>query len=133
LGGRAAEEIIFSDISTGAHNDLARATDIAKSMIMEYGMSEDLGQVYMAAEKRSQFLDLGLKEGGDYSEATAEIIDKEIRGIIAREYSRALEILRGKKDILVKGAKLLLEKEKIDGDEIRALMSNITPPGLPLH
>jgi cell division protease FtsH len=128
LGGRAAEEIIFGDISTGAHNDLARATDIAKSMITEYGMSEDLGQVYMSSEKRPQFLDLGFREGGDYSEATAEIIDKGIRGIIAHEYSRALEILRSKKDILVKGAKLLLEKEKIDGDEIRALMSNITPP-----
>jgi cell division protease FtsH len=123
LGGRAAEEIIFSDISTGAHNDLARATDIAKSMIREYGMSEDLGQVYMSSEKRSQFLDMGLREGSDYSDATAEIIDKEIRGIITREYSRALEILRSKKDILVKGAHLLLEKEKIDGAEIKALMA----------
>jgi cell division protease FtsH len=131
LGGRAAEEIIFSDISTGAHNDLARTTDIAKSMITEYGMSEDLGQVYMSSEKRSQFLDLGLKEGGDYSEATAEIIDKDIREIIAREYSRALEILRAKKDILIKGAQLLLEREKIDGDEIKALMADTIPSDHP--
>jgi len=123
LGGRAAEEIIFGDISTGAHNDLARATDIAKSMIREYGMSKSLGQVYLSPEKRPQFLDMGKREGGDYSEATAELIDQEIREIISTEYARALEILRSKKDVLIKGAQLLLEKEKIDGSEIRALLA----------
>ncbi|MFH1080607.1 MAG: ATP-dependent zinc metalloprotease FtsH [Pseudomonadota bacterium] len=122
LGGRAAEEITFGDISTGAHNDLARATDIAKSMIREYGMSANLGQVYLSPEKRPQFLDLGMREGGDYSEATAEMIDLEIRAIIAHEYDRALNILKANKDVLEKGAKLLLEKEKIDGEEIRELM-----------
>ncbi len=91
LGGRAAEEIVFGDISTGAHNDLARATDIAKSMIREYGMSASLGQVYLSQEKRSQFLDVGRREGGDYSEATAQMIDQEIRGIISEseEYKKA--------------------------------------------
>ena len=123
LGGRAAEEIIFGDISTGAHNDLARATDIAKSMIREYGMSTTLGQVYLSPERRPQFLDMGTREGGDYSEATAEMIDREIREIIAGEYARALDILRSRKDILVRGALLLLEKEKIDGEEIKALMA----------
>jgi cell division protease FtsH len=123
LGGRAAEEITFGDISTGAHNDLARATDIAKSMIREYGMSANLGQVYLSPEKRPQFLDMGMRQGGDYSEATAELIDREIRQIIAGEYGRALDILKAKKDVLEKGARLLLEKEKIDGKEIRALMS----------
>ncbi|MCX5841220.1 MAG: ATP-dependent zinc metalloprotease FtsH, partial [Deltaproteobacteria bacterium] len=81
LGGRAAEEIVFGDISTGAHSDLSRATDIAKSMIREYGMSAKLGQVYLSPEKRPQFMDLGMREGGDYSEATAEMIDQEIREI----------------------------------------------------
>jgi cell division protease FtsH len=122
LGGRAAEAITFSDISTGAHNDLARATDIARSMIREYGMSVSLGQVYLSPEKRPQFLDLGMQQGGDYSEATAELIDREIREIITGEYNRALDILKAKKDALEKGARLLLEKEKIDGEEIRALM-----------
>ncbi len=122
LGGRAAEAITFGDISTGAHNDLARATDIARSMIREYGMSVSLGQVYLSPEKRPQFLDLGMQQGGDYSEATAELIDREIREIITGEYNRALDILRAKKDALEKGARLLLEKEKIDGEEIRALM-----------
>ncbi|MCX5839437.1 MAG: ATP-dependent zinc metalloprotease FtsH [Deltaproteobacteria bacterium] len=123
LGGRAAEEIIFGDISTGAHNDLARATDIARSMIREYGMSATLGQVYLSPEKRPRYLDMETREGGDYSEATAEMIDREIREIIASEYARALDILRSRKDILVEGARLLLEKEKIDGEEIRVLMA----------
>jgi cell division protease FtsH len=123
LGGRAAEEIIFGDISTGAHSDLSRATDIAKSMIREYGMSAKLGQVYLSPEKRPQFMDMGMREGGDYSEATAEMIDQEIREIISSEYTRALDILKSKQDILEKGAQLLLEKEKIDGEEIKALMA----------
>jgi cell division protease FtsH len=123
LGGQAAEEIIFGDISTGAHSDLSRATDIAKSMIREYGMSAKLGQVYLSPEKRPQFMDLGMREGGDYSEATAEMIDQEIREIISSEYTRALDILKSKQDILEKGAQLLLEKEKIDGEEIKALMA----------
>lgn len=123
LGGRAAEEIIFGDISTGAHNDLSRATDIAKSMIREYGMSASLGQVYLSQEKRPQFLDMGKREGGDYSEATAQMIDQEIRGIISGEYKKALEILNSKKGVLIKAAQLLLEKEKIEGDDIKVLLA----------
>jgi cell division protease FtsH len=124
LGGRAAEEIIFGDISTGAHNDLARATDITKSMIKEYGMSDRLGQVYFSHEKRQQFLDLGIQETADYSNATAEAIDEEISKIIAEEYARAVEILKSKRSTLEKGAVLLLEKEKIEGPELKALVDN---------
>ena len=122
LGGRAAEEITFGDISTGAHNDLSRATDIAKSMIKEYGMSSKLGQVYLAHDKRSPYLDIGMPSGGDYSEATSEAIDNEIQQIISSQYTVALDILKGRKEVLDQGAKLLLEKEKIDHDEIEALM-----------
>ena len=122
LGGRAAEKIIFKDISTGAHNDLAKATNIAQSMIKEYGMSSKLGQVYFAAEKRSLFLETGMQGPGEYSEATAKLIDEEVREIIEQEFSRALEILNKRKNILEKGALLLLDKEKIDGDELKALM-----------
>jgi cell division protease FtsH len=124
LGGRAAEEIIFGDISTGAHNDLARATDIMRSMIREYGMSEKLGQVYLAGEKQPLYLGTGMREVGDYSEATSEIIDQEIRESIRHQYDRALSILREKKDVLIRGARLLLEKEKIDGEEIRSLLAS---------
>jgi cell division protease FtsH len=123
LGGRAAEEIVYGDVSTGAHNDLSRATDIAKSMVREYGMSEALGQVYLARDKRPQFLDMGLGEGGDYSPATAEAIDQEVREIIGREYRRARDILTDKKAVLLKGAQRLLAQEKIDGEEIRALLA----------
>jgi cell division protease FtsH len=122
LGGRAAEEIVFGDISTGAHNDLSRATEIAKSMIKEYGMSEGLGQVYLSPERRSLYLDPGAREGGDYSDETARTIDREIKGIIDAQYMRARDILQEKKDFLVRGATLLLEKEKLDGEEIKALL-----------
>jgi cell division protease FtsH len=122
LGGRAAEEIIFSDISTGAHNDLSRATDIAKSMVKEYGMSDSLGQVYLAHDRRSQFMDFGMENRGDYSESTAQAIDSEIQQIISSQYKVALDILKDRRDTLVKGAQLLLDKEKIDHDEIKALM-----------
>ena len=122
LGGRAAEEIVFEDISTGAHNDLARATDIARSMVKEYGMSEKMGQVYFAREKRNQFLNIPMEGAVEYSEATAELIDSEVREIINNQYSRTMEILKERREILDNGAKILLEKEKIEGTELKALM-----------
>ena len=122
LGGRAAEEIIFSDISTGAHNDLSRATDIARSMVTQYGMSAKAGQVYLAPEKRSRFLDVpGFESPVEYSEATAEMIDAEIKEIIQEQYMVALDILRGKRPLLEKGAVILLEKETITGSELQEL------------
>jgi cell division protease FtsH len=122
LGGRASEELIFGDISTGAHNDLAKATDIARSMVKEYGMSEKLGQVYFARERKPLFLEAGPYGSNEYSEATAELIDQEVRHIISQQYAKAQEILKDKKEVLLKGAELLLEKEKIDGEELKALM-----------
>jgi cell division protease FtsH len=122
LGGRAAEEIVFEDISTGAHNDLARATDIARSMVKEYGMSAKLGQVYFAREKRNQFLNLPMEGAVEYSEATAELIDSEVKQIITDQYSEAMDILREKREILDQGANILLEKEKIEGEELKAFM-----------
>jgi len=122
LGGRAAEDIVFGDISTGAHNDLSKATDIARSMVKEYGMSSTIGQVYFSREKRPLFLEAGMPAGGEYSEATAEMIDKELKEIISAQYKRALDILKEKKDVMDKGAEVLLEKEKIDGEELKALL-----------
>jgi cell division protease FtsH len=122
LGGRAAEEIVFDDISTGAHNDLAKATDIARSMVKEYGMSDKVGKVYFSNEKRAAFLNVYGEGASDYSEATAELIDREVRQIIDEQYTRAQEILKEKRDILDKAAKVLLEREKIDGEELKALM-----------
>ena len=122
LGKNKAKIYMQEDISTGAHNDLARATDIARSMVKEYGMSNKIGQVYFAREKRSQFLNIPMEGAGEYSEATAELIDTEVREIINVQYSRAIKIIGEKREILVKGAKILLEKEKIEGEELKALI-----------
>jgi cell division protease FtsH len=128
LGGRAAEALVFGDISTGAHNDLAKATDIARSMVKEYGMSEKVGQVYFASEKRPLFLDAGFAGRAEYSEATAELIDQEVRGLISEQYARASGILKERREVLDQGAHLLLEKEKIDGETLKTLMEGRALP-----
>ncbi|PKN29202.1 MAG: cell division protein FtsH [Deltaproteobacteria bacterium HGW-Deltaproteobacteria-21] len=124
LGGRAAEALIFGDVSTGAHNDISRATDIARSMVTEYGMSSKVGQVYFSREKRPLFLDvtMGMRNEVEYSEATAQLIDQEVRQIMDEQYKVAFEILKEKKEFLEKAVHLLLEKEKIHGDELKVLM-----------
>jgi len=124
LGGRAAEEMIFKDISTGAHNDLAKATDIARSMVTEYGMSEKAGQVYYKNEPHAMFLQQGLHRNtrGEYSDETAHIIDREVRNIIDLQYTVAMKLLDEKKDILEEAAIELLKKEKIDGRYLEELI-----------
>ena len=128
LGGRAAEDIVFDDISTGAHNDLSRATDIARSMVKEYGMSQELGQVYFSPKAQSPFLNPNQESGGEYSEMTAHLIDKEIRKIIDEQYKRALGILESKRDILERAAEKLLKNEVIEGDELKALADVVSNP-----
>jgi cell division protease FtsH len=128
LGGRAAEQIVSGDISTGAHNDLSRATDIARSMVKEYGMS-NVGQVYYAPNRRAQFLGTMPEGPREYSEATAEAIDQQINGIISAQYDRALEILSGKRGILEESVAVLLEKETIEGDELKRIMAQVTGTG----
>jgi len=123
LGGRAAEEIHFTDISTGAHNDLSRATDIARSMVKEYGMSPHLGHIYFAKERQKQFLDMSLPAAKDYSEQTAQVIDKEIKAILDSQYEVAKGILTMHKKILEKGATLVLKEENIEGDRLKKLFS----------
>jgi cell division protease FtsH len=128
LGGRVAEEIIFGDISTGAHNDLAKATDIARSMVKEYGMSTKVGHVYFAREKQSRFLGIPGQQGPvEYSEATAEMIDQEVREIINQQYETAYNILEAKKSLLKKSAELLLEKETIEGQTLKKMMVEDQP------
>jgi cell division protease FtsH len=129
LGGRAAEEIVVGDISTGAHNDLSKATDIARSMVKEYGMSSKLGQVYFSREKRSPYLDLGQQPASEYSEATSEQIDSEITRILSEQYAKAFEILKGKREVLDKAAEILLEKEKMEGEELKAVMAESSSGG----
>jgi len=122
LGGRRSDKKKIKDVSTGDNNELAKATAIARSMVMEYGMSDSIGDVYLARERKSPF-DMMQQGAAEYSEATAELIDDEVRIIISEQYARALEILKGKKEVMEKAVRLLLEKEKIDGKELEALMA----------
>ena len=121
LGGRAAEKIIFGDISTGAHNDLAKATEIARSMVKQYGMSDALGQVYHDNPQRSQFLFPNQEGPAQYSQATAERIDNEVREIISRQYAVAIKILEERRSILEQITARLLAQETISGDDIEEL------------
>ena len=123
LGGRIAEETIFGEASTGAQNDLVKATDIAKSMVKAYGMSEKLGTITLERERQPQFLQLPVaSEKGDYSEETAREIDCEVRRIIDEQYERVRRLLEDKKAALQQGARLLLEREVITGAELKAIM-----------
>lgn len=126
LGGRVSEEIIFGDISTGAQNDLQRATDIARSMVMEYGMSERLGPLTYIREQRSSHLDLGLgPRGRDFSERTAQEIDEEVTRIIEEAHQNARGILRDKSENLHRLAQILLEKESLEGEELRKFAQEV--------
>jgi cell division protease FtsH len=123
LGGRVAEQIIFDEISTGAQNDLSRATDIARSMVKQYGMSEKLGHMTFEQERKPLFLDISSGSGAkDYSEETAREIDNEVRAIIEHSYVKVKDTLTKKRDLLELVAKTLLEKESIDGEELRRML-----------
>lgn len=117
LGGRVAEEIVIKDISTGASNDIERATAIAKSMITKYGMNERLGTVSYGSESQEVFLGRDLAQEKTYSEETAAIIDEEIKKMISKSYQRAKELLEQNMDKLDAVATVLIEKEKITEEE----------------
>jgi len=124
LGGRVAEETVFNEVSTGAQNDLERATDIARSMVKEYGMSEKLGPIAFERDRRPLFLEIGGVPKSEFSEETAKIIDEEVKKIISETYTRVKDIIAKKRDKLDTIAKLLLEKEVIEGDELRKIINS---------
>lgn len=126
LGGRVAEEIKFNEISTGAQNDLERATDIAMSMVREYGMSEKLGPMTFQNGRRPQFLELGYRMSRELSEDVSKDIDNEVKKIIFETHTRVKGILTENRDRLEVLAKLLLEKEVVDGEELRKIISGKT-------
>lgn len=117
LGGRVAEKLILDDISTGASNDIERATAISRAMVTKYGMSERLGTITFGADQEEVFLGRDLAHAKEYSEETAAIIDEEVKKIVDAGYEKAIHILSEHVDKLHAVAKVLLEKEKIDGDE----------------
>jgi cell division protease FtsH len=122
LGGRVSEEIAFGEISTGAHNDLQRATDIATSMVKEYGMSEKMGYVTFEKEKKPLFLPSSLFPSREYSEDTAKQIDEEVKKIVDDTYRKAKEILTAKKNELGELARLLLEKEVVEEADLKKIL-----------
>ncbi|MDO9166512.1 MAG: cell division protein FtsH, partial [Rhodoferax sp.] len=127
LGGRAAEKLVFQVLSTGAADDLAKATDIARDMVTRYGMDEDLG--YVAFEpKRQQMLDVPagvLPQGSAVSEHTQQRIDDAIRGIVMGGFDAATAILGANRDVLERGARALLDKETLDEAAIRVLAADL--------
>ena len=124
LGGRVAEAIILNDISTGASNDIERASQIARNMVTKYGMSERVGAITFGGGQGEVFLGRDFAQTKDYSEETAGIIDEEVKRIVDIAYSRARDILTEHVDKLHAVAGILLEKEKIEGDEFERIFQN---------
>jgi cell division protease FtsH len=123
LGGRTAEEIALGEISTGAQNDLLRATDIARAMVTEFGMSDALGAVNYDGHQRNKFLDITMgPERGAYAEDTARLIDAEVKRIMGDAHTQARQILTGHRDDLEAVTRRLLELEVMEGDELRTLL-----------
>ena len=121
LGGRAAESIIFKDVTTGASNDIQRATAMARDMVMKYGMSDRLGPIQFGEDSDEVFIGREIGRSRNYGEEIAAIIDEEVKTIMTQSYKDALRIINENIDVLHATAKLLLEKEKITGEEFRAL------------
>jgi len=124
LGGRVAEHLIFNEISTGAQNDLERATDLARRMVCEYGMSDKIGPIVLGKGQGEVFLGRDFTRNRNYSEEVANLIDNEIKRIVEGCYEKAKKILLENKEKLEEIAKLLLEKETIEGDELENILKN---------
>ena len=121
LGGRVAESLVLNDISTGASNDIERASKIARDMVTKYGMSERIGTITFGSGQEEVFLGRDLAQAKDFSEQTASLIDEEVKRIIDKAYNTAKEILSNNMDKLTAVAEKLLDKEKIDGDEFEEI------------
>ena len=134
LGGRVAEELVYSDVSTGAQNDLQRATDIARHMITHYGMSESLGLATFEEPRLAMFLDLPMQQPrAEYSERTAQSIDDEVRKLLSEAHERVQQTLKAHRAKLDALAKLLQEKEVVDRATLDTLLSAAAPGDAPLR
>jgi len=128
MGGRIAEELIFGHKTTGAGNDIERATQLAKSMVCEWGMSDRLGPVSFGKKDEAIFLGREIQHSREFSEATAQMIDNEIREIVEKNYRRARDLLTSNIDILHAMAAASLEYETLDKEEIDLLMKRVKLP-----
>jgi len=128
LGGRAAEEVVYGEISTGAHNDLDRATEMARLMVMRYGMSETLGPMTFGGGQQALFLKgSGITQEREYSDETARAIDSETRAIIDKIYDRVRGLITDRKPVLLAAARELKAKETLEGDRLRRLLAGDPP------
>jgi len=125
LGGRVAEDLIFKDVTTGAQNDLERATKIARQMITEYGMSDTLGPITFGRKEHQIFLGRDISQERDYSEEIANKIDKEVKIIIENAYTQAKDILTKNKAKLKRVARNLIERETLEGKELDDLLNGV--------
>ncbi len=128
LGGHVAEELVFGDTTTGASNDIEKATGLARAMVTQYGMSEKLGPLAFGKKDEMIFLGREISEQRNYSDEVAAKIDAEVRELIDRAYQRARTALTTQREALDKLADLLIEKETIEGDEFEALFAGVLPP-----
>jgi cell division protease FtsH len=122
MGGRVAEEIVFAQKTTGAGNDIERATELARSMVTEWGMSDAFGPLNFSAGKQEVFLGRDFSSSDRHSEDTSQRIDAEIRRIVIQQYDRAMEILTSHRKELEQISEALLEYETLDGDDIDTLL-----------
>jgi cell division protease FtsH len=124
LGGRVAEEVVYGEISTGAHNDLERATEMARLMVAQYGMSEKLGPMTFGGGQQALFLKgAGIAQEREYSDETARAIDNETRAIIDRIYDRVRDLVSARKTVLMAAAAELKQRETLEGDRLRQLLA----------
>ncbi|MEO0603190.1 MAG: cell division protein FtsH, partial [Myxococcota bacterium] len=126
-GGRAAEEIVFGDITTGAHDDIRKASDLARRMVVEYGMSNAIGAVDYSGETRANAFGMGQATGAlvDASPETAEQIEREVHSILSGCHQRARDILVSNRDVLEEMSTVLLTEEVLDGDNMRSYLAKV--------
>ena len=124
LGGRVAEQLVLGDVSTGASNDIERATQIARSMVTKYGMSEKLGAIMYGNGQEEVFLGRDITQGRNFSEETSSVIDQEVKRIIDTAYKKTIDILNENMEKLHNVAAVLMDKEKITGEEFDSIMKS---------
>jgi cell division protease FtsH len=127
MGGRIAEEVVYGRISNGAANDIEKASDLARKMVCEWGMSEVIGPLSYKQKENQIFVARDMADKNHFSEKTAEKIDAEIRQVVMSAYDRAKDIIVKHRDTLDRIAKLLLEKEIIDSKDLNDLMDQANP------
>jgi len=131
MGGRAAEELVLKMQTTGAGNDIERASELARKMVCEYGMSENLGPLTFGKREEQIFLGREISQHRDYSERTAQMIDEEVRDIVIQAYQKTCKMIMENMDALHNMANALLEKETLTAEDIDAIMGRSSPSTAP--